>query len=170
MVLFYISGISLVFKWTTQHWYTIISASSHQVNVMLKITQTMPLWNIHHRFCNLNLFCIRIEIWRMKEKKYEGKINENECPLTAYSKANSRWIYEIRSWTYRMWLWDWNTNCAGNQADSNHHENGNNRPNFHFSEFFTLFLKFDDKKKTESPSLNWEKVSLNPVFSLSSWI
>lgn len=81
MVLFYISGISLVFKWTTQHWYTIISASSHQVNVMLKITQTMPLWNIHHRFCNLNLFCIRIEIWRMKEKSM---------------KMNVRWLHTLK--------------------------------------------------------------------------
>lgn len=71
------SGISLVFKWTTQHGHAIISASSHQVYVMLEIAQTMPLWNFHHRFCNLNLFCFCPHRNDGKMKIMKGKIIEN---------------------------------------------------------------------------------------------
>lgn len=49
----WVGWMDVLFKWSTQHWHSIVSASSHQVYVVLEVAQAMPLWDFHHRFRNL---------------------------------------------------------------------------------------------------------------------
>lgn len=56
------SAREVLVDWTSYHWHTIISTASLQMNIVLEVTQTMPLRNFHHRFGSLRKKRIKKQI------------------------------------------------------------------------------------------------------------
>lgn len=72
---------------------------------MLKIAQTVPLWNFHHRFCNLNCFRSALKPEMRKRKKHKQKHTHWKGKLymgllMMSMDCMSTWLF----WIYNMWI------------------------------------------------------------------